>query len=525
MVGISFGVLPTVTRASQTWLLLSLILGFGLLLLIVPPWVAKHLETASRLGPVAYYAYLGAIGTGAVILLAASGSIFWQLWQRTRRKRARQLRQAKNPSQLSRGELEEELDRNLSAASDLQGELPAIESLRAQITELAGKIEEKRESQVLEIVAFGSISSGKSSLLNALAGRDVFLTDAKGGTTVTRNEIPWTGVDRVILVDTPGLGEVDGAEHGVTSADAAKEADIVLVVVDGPLRDWEFQLLKRLGEMEKRALVCLNKADWYTDRERERLLGQIAEQVAGIVQPDDLLAVRSQITKRKRVRVLATGEEREELVDVPIDIEALARRMLAVIQRDGHDLLLANLLLQSRGLVQEARGRVQATLDQKAKETVERYMWGAAGAAAISPFPMLDLAAGIAISTKMVVDLGHVYRQEIDLQVAVNLLGQLTKQLLAILGVTALGPAIASAVASLLKAVPGVGTVAGGLLQGIVQALITRWIGNVFTQYFRDEMKTSEAGLANMARREWERLTTLDELRKLVQSARQHLRG
>ena len=99
-------------------------------------------------------------------------------------------------------------------------------------------------------MAFGTVSSGKSALLNALAGRDVFATDARGGTTLQRNEIPWPGIDHVLLVDTPGLGEVHGSEHAEVSADAAENADVVLLVVDGPLRDSEFQLLRtgRHGE-------------------------------------------------------------------------------------------------------------------------------------------------------------------------------------------------------------------------------------------------------------------------------------
>jgi small GTP-binding protein len=510
-------------RSNSGLLLLLILIAFGAALVFVPPWVAQHVDTATKLGPVGFYIYIAVVTLGGSILLTATGSIVWRLWQRTRRKKTDRALQAKNPSQLSRGEREQELAANLSAAEDLRGELPAIQSLRAQLESMSGKIEEKRASQTLEIVAFGSISSGKSSLLNAIAGRDVFQTDAKGGTTVARNEIPWPGVDQVVLVDTPGLGEVDGTERGVVSADAAKEADIVLMVVDGPLRDWEYRLLRHLGDMEKRTLVCLNKADWYTDRERDSLFGQIRERVSGIVQPEDIIAVRSQVTKRKRIRVMTDGQEREELVDVPVDIESLADRMLQVVRRDGHDLILANLLLQSRGLVQEARRRVQTALDQRAWETVDRYMWGAAGAAALSPLPVLDLAAGVAISTKMVVDLGRVYRQDIDLQAAVTLLGQLTKQLLGILGVTAIGPAIATAVASMLKTVPGIGTIAGGVLQGIVQALITRWIGAVFIQYFRNEMQTTEAGLATVARQEWERLTTFEELRRLVQMARNKL--
>ena len=123
----------------------------------------------------------------------------------------------------------------------------------------------------------------------------------------------------------------------------------------------------------------------------------------------------------------------------------------------------------------------------------------------------------------MVVDLGRVYRQDIDLNAAVTLVGQLGKNLISILGVSAATPIIAPAVASLLKTVPGVGTLAGQLLQGIVQALITRWIGAVFIHYFKNEMKQPEGGLAALARKEWEKLTTMDELRKLVRSARTHL--
>jgi uncharacterized protein (DUF697 family) len=122
----------------------------------------------------------------------------------------------------------------------------------------------------------------------------------------------------------------------------------------------------------------------------------------------------------------------------------------------------------------------------------------------------------------MVVDLAKVYHQDVDFQVAVNLLGQLGKNLLGILGVSAATPAVTSAVASLLKTVPGAGTIAGGVLQGLVQAIITRWIGAVFISYFKNEMKQPEGGFAGLARREWQKVTTAAELRKMLQSARHH---
>ena len=218
-------------------------------------------------------------------------------------------------------------------------------------------------------------------------------------------------------------------------------------------------------------LLCLNKEDWYEPEERQRLLDQLTQQVRGLVDASDVVPVQSLPTKRRRVRLSADGREEEELVDVPPDISALADRMMDVVRHDGRDLLLANLLLQSRGLVESARGSVQAALDKRAWELVDRYMWGAGGVAALSPLPLLDLAAGSAVSVKMVVELAKVYRQDVDFEVAVNLLGQLGKNLLGILGVTAATPAVTAAVASLLKTVPGAGTIAGGVLQGLVQAL------------------------------------------------------
>ena len=218
--------------------------------------------------------------------------------------------------------------------------------------------------------------------------------------------------------------------------------------------------------------------------------------------------------------MLPNGEEVPETVTVPPDIQPLAERMLQIVRHDGRDLLAANLLLQSRGLVDEAKERVRDALDRRAWEIVDKYTWGSAGAAALSPLPVVDLAAGAAISTKMVMDLARVYHQEIDVDVAVNLLGQQGKNLLGVLGTSAATPMVTASIASMIKGVPGVGTIAGGLLQGIVQAVITRWIGGIFITYFKNEMREPPGGLAALARREWERVTSVAELRKLVQSAR-----
>jgi hypothetical protein len=91
------------------------------------------------------------------------------------------------------------------------------------------------------------------------------------------------------------------------------------------------------------------------------------------------------------------------------------------------------------------------------------------------------------------------------------------------LGVQGPSVALGALTASLLKTVPFAGQFAGGMLQGVVQALITKWVGAVFIEYFRNEMQLPEGGLAALARRQWEQLTTADELRKLISTAREKL--
>jgi hypothetical protein len=50
--------------------------------------------------------------------------------------------------------------------------------------------------------------------------------------------------------------------------------------------------------------------------------------------------------------------------------------------------------------------------------------------------------------------------------------------------------------------------IAVGALQGFVQALVTRWIGGIFVEYFKTEMTLPTSGLSNLARREWQKLTS-----------------
>jgi len=88
----------------------------------------------------------------------------------------------------------------------------------------------------LQVVLMGAPNAGKSSLLNAIAGRDVAIVTEEAGTTrdVIEVHLDLCGYP-VTLVDTAGLRETEGIveREGIRRAEArGREADLILWAVE-----------------------------------------------------------------------------------------------------------------------------------------------------------------------------------------------------------------------------------------------------------------------------------------------------
>lgn len=114
-------------------------------------------------------------------------------------------------------------------------------------------------------VLAGPVNAGKSSLMNALLGRERAIVSDAPGTTRDYLEEPLS-LDGLLvrLVDTAGLRETEDHVELVgvrKSRELLQRADLVLLVVDGsrPLGAAEVALCREVPR--ERLLACVNKAD------------------------------------------------------------------------------------------------------------------------------------------------------------------------------------------------------------------------------------------------------------------------
>jgi len=161
---------------------------------------------------------------------------------------------------------EEEIDflANPKIAEDLNGLLSTLSEIKAKAYQGA------LVSEGMTVVIAGRPNAGKSSLLNALSGRDSAIVTPVAGTTrdVLREHIHFDGMP-VHVIDTAGLHETNDLveKEGIRRAwEEIEQADRVLFVIDSSC-DYSLELQENWPEFfnrypdRKNVTYILNKAD------------------------------------------------------------------------------------------------------------------------------------------------------------------------------------------------------------------------------------------------------------------------
>ncbi len=373
------------------------------------------------------------------------------------------------------------------------------------------EIEQNLARGELRVVVFGTGSSGKTSIVNALFGRIVGRVGAPMGTTEAgaTYRLRLQGVDREILVtDTPGILEagVMGTDREKLARRLATEADLLLFVLDNDLRKSEYDPLTALAEIGKRSIVVLNKADLYSETDLETILARLRERLRGLVAFEDVIAIAA----NPQALQTETGQWLQPEPEITILIDHLAQ----TLRSEGEDLMADNILIQSQRLGDEARQMIDDQRRRKAERIVDRFQWIGAGVVAATPIPVVDLLAAAAVNAQMVVEIGKVYGCEIDGARGREMAVSLAKTMVS-LGV------VRGAIEILSTALEFsvVGFLAGRAIQGVTTAYLTRIAGRSFIEYFRNDQDWGDGGISEVVQRQFQ-LNRRDEfIRAFVSDA------
>jgi small GTP-binding protein len=278
---------------------------------------------------------------------------------------------------------------------------------------------DKLDQNTIEIAAFGMVSRGKSSVLNALLGQEVFKVGTTHGTTIQRSQQRWeqATLDRpglegakLVLVDTPGIDEVGGEMRESLAREVARHADLILFIVSSDMQRVEIESLSKLREAQKPIILVFNQIDRYPDTDRDQIYAKIKdERVRSLIRPDDVVMTAARPDPFRVKIQLPDGTTTIQWERPAPVIEPLKLRILDVLEREGKALVALNTLLLAGDLHEEIVAHKIRIRDDAANRMIWNFALAKGAAVALNPIPVADMAGGLAVDVGMIVALSKVY--------------------------------------------------------------------------------------------------------------------
>lgn len=349
----------------------------------------------------------------------------------------------------------------------------AAEALEVDTGEIRRELDElkrRRDAGEIAVALFGEISTGKSSLVNALLPDAQAESDIRGGTTRQLKRYRWTsaGGDSLVITDMPGTGEAGGGLDQL-AFDEAKRAHIVLYVTDGDLNRQQHRALEELQALQKPLILVLNKTDRYSDEETAQIMQRLRERLHD--RPHSTIVKVSAARDRQVIRELPDGTEQRERRQIAPQVDELSKALQRKL--DGDPATLEQLRDSATFVLaqQKLDRALQQARRDKAEKLVDAYAMKAVVGALAALTPGTDLLIQGWLGTQLIRELGELYGipvrkvdTELLLQLVQKHVGRRNTLLLAVAG-------------NALKAFPGLGTLAGGALHAVAYGIIFRTLG------------------------------------------------
>ena len=407
---------------------------------------------------------LGEIG---VLSIIAVGGILWSSQRRTENVQIEP-----NDLPLDRATVEKAIAQAESIVNQLEAEHKAPSLLQERIAQLNTDL----DRQEIHLAITGGKAVGKTTLSQVLS-------------TWIPNQQPLS------LRDTPAL--FTGTDAGLTAETAALEAalasDLVLFVTDGDLTEPEFQALQQLATANRNTVLVFNKQDQYLPEERATVLFSLQQRMQSRLE----VVMIAASPKPVKVRQHQSDGSVREWTEQPVpDTKQLTDQLTQILVQDRQQLVWATTKRAAVALKAEGKTVLNGVRRDRALPVIEQYQWIAAAAAFANPVPVLDLLTTAAINGQLVMDLGAIYQQRFSLQQAQTAAGTLGNLMLK-LGLVELST---QTISGILKS-NAITFVAGGAVQGVSAAYLTRLAGMSLIEYFQEQdASTTEAGSLNFDR-------------------------
>ncbi|MEH1834543.1 MAG: DUF697 domain-containing protein [Nostoc sp.] len=337
----------------------------------------------------------------------------------------------------------------------------ALEILREQVAQLLLEL----DRQKIKVAVTGGKSVGKSTLIQVLKQN-----------LETQN--------LVSLEETAPLFREAGDNSDAAILAEVAKSDFVLFLTNSDLTDSEFQTLQQLKAANQPTILVLNKQDQYLVDESASILLSLKQRMQGNVVATATSPIAIKVRKHE-----ADGSVQEWMEQPAPDIQQLTQQLDEVLAQQGQRLVWVTTMRKASLLKVEAKNWLNGTRRDRATPIIEQYQWIAAAAAFANPVPALDILATAAINAQMVMDLGNIYQQKFSLEQAQIVAGTMGSLMLK-LGLVELST---KAISTILKS-NAVTFVAGGVVQGVSAAYLTRVGGLSLVEYFQQQEIAIDSG-------------------------------
>jgi hypothetical protein len=293
-------------------------------------------------------------------------------------------------------------------------------AVREDLQSLKGALD-KLDRAIIRISAFGLVSSGKSSLINALLGKEVVATGPLHGVTQSLTLLRWTPTVskdiEVELIDTPGLDEISGAARAKMARDIAHKSDLIIFVVTGDITRTEYQALRDLRTSQKPLILVFNKIDLYPEQDRQTIYAQLKKLNAAYSNDniEELIATHEIVMVAARpqpiqVRIEGVdGTVTTEWQTPPPQIEELQTALTEILKKEARSLLALNALVQAREAENQIAQKTVQLREQQAQAIIWKYARYKAIAVAFNPIAILDLLGGAIADLALIHSLAKLY--------------------------------------------------------------------------------------------------------------------